>query len=168
MAGNSVSGEDVTATHSKPAVSGALCATDLAGAVVGGEPAVGLCAPRHGDLTPGEGMAVGLCAPRLVPDPLSSLVPVESDSTVVMCAPGYPSVSASSSGDDHLTDRLIDRPDPLTDGGGGAHGSVDDFMQQWSQQHTPPRSFATSKLRGYTRSSREPQQRQTVVRARER
>ena len=129
MAGNSVGGEGVTDTHSKPAVSGALCATDLAGAEGGGEPAVGLCAPRHGDPPPGGGkLAVELCAPRLDdPDPVSSLVPLESDSTVVMCAPGYPSVSASSGGDDNSTDRLINRPDPLTDGGGGAHGSVDVF-----------------------------------------
>ena len=106
VAGEGASGKGVTATHSEPAVSGALCATDLAGEEGGGKPAVGLCAPRHGDLTPGGGMAVELCAPRLVPDPVSSLVPLESDSTVVMCAPGYPSANASSGSDDNLTDRL--------------------------------------------------------------
>ena len=48
-------------------------------------------------------MAVGLCAPRLVPDPVSSLVPLESDSNVFMCAPGHPSADASSGGDNNST-----------------------------------------------------------------
>ena len=96
VAGESASGEGVTATHSEPAVSGALCATDLAG-------------------EEGGGMAVELCAPRLVPDPVSSLVPLESDSIVVMCAPGYPSADANSGGDDHnLTDHRLNLPPPTT------------------------------------------------------
>ena len=151
VAGESASGEGVTATHSEPAVSGALCATDLAGEEGGGKPAVGLCAPRHGNPTPGEGkLAVELCAPRLDdPNLVGSLVPRESDSTVVMCAPGHPSASASSGNDDHnLTDRLNLPPHYTM----GEHMVVLSFIwQQWSQQHSGhPQSVATSTLWGYT------------------
>ena len=126
---------------------------------------MGFCAPWHGDLSPGEGMAVGLCATRLVPNLFSSLVPLVSDSTVVMCAPGYPSVSAISGDDHNLTDRL-DLPPHYTM---GEHMVVSSAIwQQRSQRHSGhPRSVATLTLRGYT-PHEEPQLRQTFARARER
>ena len=64
--GETVSGEGLTATQPDSAVSGALCATDLAGKGRSGDLTVGLCAPRLGDPSSGSGvLAVELSAPRL-------------------------------------------------------------------------------------------------------
>ena len=51
--GETVSGKGLTATQPNSPVSGALCATDLAGKGRSGNLAVELCAPRLGDLSSG-------------------------------------------------------------------------------------------------------------------
>ena len=88
----------VTATQPDSAVSGALCATDLAGEGRSGDLAMGLCAPRLGDLSSGSGvLAVELCAPRLsIPIPGRELVPLVSDSFDAASAPGFRSASGST------------------------------------------------------------------------